>query len=120
MNRDSDLYKIIAKVNAQRKASQIWNGEWIQRYAEQNFYAYSKGEFLVALTNSGNQQSFKVTYHPFSEGDTVCNIFNPTSDCQTVNDGVDVTLVNGEQKIYVPQSKLAADVMAGHAAQFIQ
>jgi len=48
-----------------------------------------------------------VTYHPFTEGDTVCNIFYPTTDCQTVSGGVDVYLEDGESKIYVPQSKLA-------------
>ena len=38
----------------------------------------------------------------------VCNVFNPTTDCQKVNNGVNVYLANGESKIYVPQSQLAA------------
>lgn len=37
----------------------------------------------------------------------MCNIFYPTSDCQTVSGGVDVYLNNGESKIYVPKSMLA-------------
>lgn len=49
-----------------------------------------------------------MTYHPFSEGEVVCNIFYPTSDCQTVKGGVDVYLNQGESKIYVPKSKLAS------------
>ena len=61
----------------------------------------------MALTNSTNQQHFKVTYHPFTEGEIVCNIFWPTSDCQTVSGGVDIYLNNGESKIYVPKSMLA-------------
>jgi alpha-amylase len=120
MNTNSDLYQIIKKVNAQRQKSQIWNGEWIQRYAAQNFYAYSKGEFLVALTNTSNNQHFKVTYHPFTEGETVCNIFYPTTDCQTVSGGVDVYLSNGESKIYVPQSQLAGALYAENPTQFFQ
>jgi len=84
MNTDSDFYQIIAKVNAQRKVSQIWNEEFVERYHDDNFYAFSRGKFLVALTNSNNSQHFKVTYTPFSEGETVCNIFNPTTDCQQV------------------------------------
>jgi len=81
MNTSSDFYQIIAKVNAQRKKSAIWNQAWVERYAAANFYSYSRGKFLVALTNSSNTQNYKVTYHPFSEGETVCNIFYPTTDC---------------------------------------
>lgn len=108
MNTNSDLYQIIKKVNDQRKKSQIWNEQWIERYHEQNFYAFSRGKFLVALTNSNNTQHFKVTYHPFTEGETVCNIFYPETDCQQVSGGVDVYLGNGESKIYVPQGMLAS------------
>lgn len=63
---------------------------------------------MVALTNSNNTQNFKVTYHPFTEGETVCNIFYPTTDCQTVSGGVNVYLSNGESKIYVPKGSLAS------------
>ena len=111
MNTSSDFYQIIAKVNAQRKASAIWNESWTERYAAQNFYAYSRGKFLVAVTNGTSQQSYKVTYHPFTEGETVCNIFNPTSDCQTVSGGVNITLSNGESKIYVPKSMIANEIL---------
>ena len=94
---------MIAKVNAQRKASKIWENDYVERYVADNFFSYSRGKFLVALTNSGNTHEQKVSYHPFTEGETVCNIFYPTTDCQKVaSDGVDVYLSNGESKIYVP------------------
>jgi hypothetical protein len=51
-----------------------------------------------------------VTYHPFSSGERVCNIFYPTTDCQTVGDYVDIYLVGGESKIYVPEGDLAASL----------
>lgn len=108
MNTNSDLYQIIKKVNHQRQKSQIWNHEWVQRYAATNFYAFSRGKFLVALTNSNNTQQFQVTYSPFSDGEVVCNIFYPTTDCQTVKNGVNVYLGNGESKIYVPKGDLAS------------
>lgn len=107
MNTSTDFYQQIATINAQRKASAIWDQEQVQRYSDDNFYSYSRGEFLVALTNTSNTEQRKVTYHPFTEGETVCNIFYPTTDCQQVSGGVDVYLTNGESKIYVPQSKLA-------------
>lgn len=111
MNTSSDFYQHIAKVNAQRKASQIWNHDQVERYVDDSFYAYSRGEFLVALTNNGGTQQRQVTYHPFSEGETVCNIFYPTTDCQKVSNGVDIYLLNGESKIYVPQSALSSEVL---------
>lgn len=111
MNTSSDLYKIIAQVNAQRKKSAIWNEAWVERYAAQNFYAYSRGKFLVAVTNDTNSHTYKVTYHPFTEGETVCNIFAPTTDCQTVSGGVNITLNNGESKIYVPKSNIANEIL---------
>ena len=107
-NTNSDLYKIIAKVNAQRKKSQIWNEQWVERYAAKDFYAYSRGKFLVAVTNQAGTVNYQVTYNPFTEGETVCNIFYPYTDCQAVNGGVDVYLANGESKIYVPQGMLAS------------
>ena len=54
MDTSSELYGMIGKIHAQRKASQIWNSEQVERYVEDNFYAYSRGDFLVALTNTGN------------------------------------------------------------------
>ena len=110
MDTSSDMYGILGKVNAQRKASQIWSHEFVQRYAASNFYAFSRGEFHVALTNHSNDVAYQVTYTPFAEGETVCNIFNPTTDCQVVSNGVNVYLAGGESKIYVPQSQLHASL----------
>jgi len=112
MKTDTDFYQQIATVNAQRKASAIWDHEQVERYVDDNFFAFSRGEFLVALTNSGSTQSRQVTYTPFAEGEMVCNIFYPTTDCQQVSNGVNVYLNNGESKIYVPQSALTAEVLA--------
>jgi len=62
-----------------------------------------------------------VTYHPFSEGEEVCNIFYPTSDCQTVSGGVDIYLGNGESKIYVPKSELASHAsLSSTAEEYLQ
>ena len=51
----------------------------------------------------------------------MCNIFYPTTDCQQVSGGVNVYLLNGESKIYVPQSALSAEVLAmANDAELIQ
>lgn len=109
MNTDSDIYKMTAKINAARKAGEIWNHPQEERYVTDNFYAFQRGEFLVATTNTGNQQQVTVPNTAFADGTEVCNIFND-SDCQTVsNKSVNVTLQNGESKIYVPKSKLVKE-----------
>ena len=52
MNTDSDFYKLIQTVNAQRKLSKIWDERIIEAYVDDTFYSFSRGKFLVALTNS--------------------------------------------------------------------
>lgn len=56
MNTNADIYQMTAKINAARKAHQIWNHSQDEKWVEQNIYAYNRGDFFVALTNSGNQQ----------------------------------------------------------------
>ena len=46
-----------------------------------NLYYFSRGEFLVAVTNSNNVVQVTVPNTPFADGTTVCNIFYPTTDC---------------------------------------
>lgn len=80
MNTDSDIYKMTAAINKARKEKQIWNHPLQEQYVMDNFYAFSRGEFFVALTNSHNDQQYTVPNVPFTDGTNVCNIFN-TSDC---------------------------------------
>lgn len=103
MDTSSEIYKATAAVNKARKDAQIWDHPLKEQYMLDNFYAFSRGEFLVCLTNGNDQVSVTVPQTPFADGTTVCNIFND-SDCQQVQGGnVNVTLENGEAKIYVPQ-----------------
>ena len=69
MDTSSDLYQIIAKVNTARKNAEIWKYDYVERYVADNFFAYSKGKFLVALTNQGGNVNYQVTYSPFSDGE---------------------------------------------------
>ena len=98
------MYGFIGKINAARKKYQIWNQAQVERYVDGEFYAYSRGQLLVAMTNQvgGSVQKF-LSYHPFSNGQVICNIFYPDTDCMTVNNGFNVYLSNGEVKIYVPK-----------------
>ena len=104
MKTDSDIYKMTAKVNAARKAHKIWEHDLKEQYVLQNLYVFSRGDFMVALTNSHNQQQVQVPNVPWADGTNVCNIFYPDSDCQTISGKkLSVTLMNGEAKVYIPK-----------------
>ena len=100
------MYQFIAKINSARKQYQIWNQPQVERYADFEIFAYSRGRFLVLLTNKVNGGVSKfISYHPFNAGDVICNIFYPETDCITVqSNGFNIYLLNGEVKIYVPKS----------------
>jgi alpha-amylase len=67
-------------------------------------FAFSRGKFLVVTTNRiYSTVTRNISYHPFSNGEVICNVFFPTSDCITVNGQFQVWLLNGEAKIYVPK-----------------
>lgn len=108
MDTTHQLYQFIKTTVEARKSFKIWSQDQVERYVDDNFYAYSRGNFVVALTNSVNEIQRSVTYHPFSEGETVCNIYYST-DCVTIKNGVlAVTLLNGEPKIYVAKSSMTS------------
>lgn len=107
LKTDSDLYQYVKAIVTTRKNHQVWNSPYVERYVADNFFAFSRGDVLIATTNQNSGQvNYSVTYNPFSEGEKVCNIFY-TSDCETVQGGaVNVYLNNGEAKVYVPANSL--------------
>jgi hypothetical protein len=53
----------------------------IEKYAQDNFYAFQRGDMFVALTNKHDNVSVQVPNSGFSNGTVVCNIFFPDTDC---------------------------------------
>jgi len=105
MNTGSATYIFIKAIIAARKQYQIWGQQQIERYVNDNLYAFSRGQVFVALTNSHNEVNVNITYHPFSNGQKICNIFYPTTDCLTVtNNQFNLVLLNGETKIFTPST----------------
>jgi alpha-amylase len=98
------MYVYLKTVIDARKKHLIWNYDQVERYADSEIFAYSRGKFLVCTTNKVSATVQKlISYHPFANGEVICNIFYPTSDCITVNGPIHVYLVNGEAKVYVPK-----------------
>lgn len=65
MNRDFDLYKRTAAVNAARKSTESYKNPFMEKYVMDNFYAYSRGDMLVALTNSYDNVSYTIPNVPW-------------------------------------------------------
>ncbi len=70
------LYKFLTQVVTFRKSQQVWKYEQIQRYADDSFYAFTRGTVFVAMTNvgtGGDTQTRTITYHPYDDGTVLCN-----------------------------------------------
>ena len=100
-NTQSPLYILLGKTNALRKEAKIWNYKLVQRYADDNFYAFTRGNVLACFTNSNGIQR-TITYHEFNNGDRLCNIL-ADGDCVSVS-GSGIPISMGDYpKVYVKQ-----------------
>ena len=101
-NTGHELYQFVQKVTAARTQTKWYNEGQIQRYSDASFYAFSRGTTFFAFTNQKSQQVKSITYHPYTNGQKICNIFYPSSDCLTIqNNQFTINLSDGETKIYV-------------------
>ena len=98
-NSNSNLYKILSKIHSLRKKEKIWNKPIVQRYADDNFYAFTRGNILACFTNS-NRQKRTITYHNFKERDKLCNIL-VSDDCIFVKNNKINIIMGKYPRIYV-------------------
>jgi len=105
MKADSDIYNYLKTINLFRKKTEFYQHEQVQRYADDNVYAFTRGNSFFSFTNSQAYQSRVITYHPYSEGTILCNIFHK-DDCVEVKNGeFPLVMINGEVKIFEPTEK---------------
>ena len=100
-NTKSTLYQLLGKTHALRKKVQIWNYAITQRYANDNFYAFTRGNVLACFTNVQSSQ-YSITYHNFKDGDKLCNALHD-GDCVTVSGGAININMGDYPKLYVKQ-----------------
>lgn len=99
-NQDFDLYKFFQTIIYFRNTYQWYNQALIQRAANEDFYAFTRGNLFFAFTNKNYQIIQKIVFHPYNEGDVLCNLFYNT-DCVTVVDHAFTVYLNyGETKIF--------------------
>ena len=100
-NTGSELYRLLGVTNNLRTSKSIWNYDIIQRYSDDNFYAFTRGDVLACFTNTNSLTRY-ITYHSFSDGDKLCNVLYD-GDCVTVSGG-SITINMGDYpKVYVKQ-----------------
>jgi len=108
----TDIVDFLKTINQARKETQWYNQPQIERYIDDSFYSFSRGTTLFAFTNQPDQQQTRtITYHPYSEGQTICNIFNGQDCLKVQNKQFTVSLSNGEVKIYVPKASFLEEQM---------
>ena len=103
LNTNHEIYKFIQIMLKARKQLGWYNQPQIQRFSDNQIYSFSRGKNIFFFTNQKGQISKTITYHPFNNGDVICNIFYANnSDCITIqNNKFTIYLVNGETKVYV-------------------
>ena len=100
MDTNSDVYRMVKFLNDFRNNKQIWNLPQIQRYADDKFYAFTRGEYFFAFTNQDYDFSVTIGYHPYSNGTKVCNIFDANDNITINNNQFTITMGQGNFKIY--------------------
>ena len=107
----TDIGMALQVINAARKSGQIWREWFTNLAADNNFYAFTRGEaFLVTLTNGGygsNQVKYTINSPGLKTGIKYCNVFWPTQDCFNYDgSALNVYLNHGEAKIYIPSTSI--------------
>lgn len=99
-------YSFVQTAIKHRKSTGIANYQQTEIWADDEFYAFSRGDNVIALTNVGEgagsiSRTLSGFGVPFKKGTVVCNIFY-VSDCLVVENDyeLDIVLVNGECKVY--------------------
>ena len=97
----SEVYKMMKIANDVRRNYNVYDQDFVQRYADNYFYAYTRGNVLIAVSNVMSLQR-SISYHPYSEGDKLCNKLKD-GDCVTVTGDEIYINMEGEPKIYVKE-----------------
>ncbi len=108
MDTTNPLYVYIKTLVGIRKSNKVWSQPHVERWCDDKFYAFTRGNVLIALTNNdqqGSQEHRDITYHPYKPNQKLCNMLY-SGDCiiVTPDNKVPVFLNNGEAKIFIPSS----------------
>lgn len=95
------MFRFIGNLVKLRISQTLWTKPQVQRYSDDNFYAFTRDNILALFTNTNNDVYRTITYHQFIENSKLCNLFN-SQDCVYVRSGkIEVKLSQGEMKAYI-------------------
>jgi len=105
-NTSAALFQFISQLNILRKQWKLWTVPQVERYADDTFYAFTRGSVLVLLTNVGANGTTivrTISFLPYENGQNLCNVFNQLDCIQVANNVLHITLQHGESKVYLPK-----------------
>jgi len=85
MDTNSDIYQFISRLIKFRKKTEFCKCQQLERYADDSFYAFTRGYVFFAFSNDNTTAPREMTIHPYREGTVLCSVFNET-DCVQVKD----------------------------------
>lgn len=91
---------MVSNLNQLRSSNKIWSLPQIQRYADDQFYAFTRGDLFFAFTNKDDNFSRNITYHPYTSGTRLCNIFDKNDNVTVNNNQFNIQMGGGNFKIY--------------------
>ena len=89
-NTQTEMYVLIQTILKYRAKMKLWQENQVERYLDDEFLAFTRGDALVLVTNQGSNKNIQrtITYHPYAAGTKICNIFYAdNSDCITIGSG---------------------------------
>ena len=98
----SEMYQTLKIANKVRKDKKLWTLNTVQRYADDVFYAFTRGDNVLVCVTRGEACNRSITYHNWADGTKLCNAFD-TSDCVTVTNGAAEIKMGTDPKIYIVQ-----------------
>lgn len=108
LSTDGEMYKFVSQLNAARAQQQWWSEPQVERWADDTFYAFTRGDTLVVLSNqSDGDQTRSITYTDWEVGTQLVNFFDSSDQLSVGSGGYTVTVSNGNPKVYVAQPSKA-------------
>ena len=100
-NTQSDIYQMVKIANSVRKMFKIYDYDFIRRYADEHYYAFTRGKVLIIISDgTPDKTKITLTKHGFEENDKLCNEIN-RNECVDVKDNKIEVTMDGEPKIFV-------------------
>jgi len=115
MNPESEMYQFFKTLITFRYQTRFFEHEQIERLADDTFYAFSRGDYFFAFTNSPDTEVRTIINHPYTRDVLLCDLINP-KDCTELRDGeFEITLGAHQFKILSPQEIPESDRIATKA-----